>query len=111
MTTAKPIRYLFIFVVYNLIMALIAYGALYISDYYEFEYKNWTFVEWWVFISILVVIAVMGLYLAPFYDELLDSILERILINIKVNKKVNRDKIKDKIRELEKLYKDLEEED
>ena len=111
MSTLKIIRYLFILAVYNVIIALIAYGTAYISDIYDFEYSTWSFVDWWLFISILIVISIIGLYLAPFYDECLELLLDRIITKLKIAKKEDETNIRKKIKELEDWLKELKEED
>ena len=102
---SKIIRYIFIVFLYNLIIAVISYVTQEISRYYRFEYDKWSYIDWWIFISLYVFLAGLFLYLAPFYEECLNALLQRFLVWIRVKHtedvhklEVYVDKLKEEIR-------------
>lgn len=97
---SKVIRYLFILFIYNLIMALITYIVQEISVYYNFEYEKWSYIDWWIFISIFIFLAGLFAYLAPFYEECLDALLQRFLVWIRVKYSANIQKLERKLNEM-----------
>lgn len=92
LNTSKVIRYIFILFLYNLIIALIAYITQEISTYYQFEYASWSYIDWWIFLSVYIFLAGLFLYLAPFYEKVLHTLLQRFLtwINIKYSKSIEK---------------------
>lgn len=97
---SKTIRYIFILFLYNLIIAIIAYATQEISTYYRFEYSKWSYIDWWIFISIYIFLAGLFLYLAPFYEECLDALLQRFLVWIRVKYSINITKLEAHLNEL-----------
>ena len=101
---SKVIRYIFILILYNLIIAGIAYTTQEISIYYKFEYSKWSWTDWWMFISIYIFLAGLFLYLSPFYEACLDALLQRFLVWIRVKYSKNTKKLEVYVNELKKKY-------
>ncbi len=96
----KPIRYLFILCIYNLIIAGIVYGTQQIAIFYNFNFDSWNWITWWMFFAILIFIGGLFIYLTPFFLECLDEIMNRIIIWIMVKYSENVEKLERKLKEL-----------
>jgi len=101
---SKVIRYIFILFLYNLIISIIAYATQEISRIYNFQYDKWSYIDWWIFISIYVFLAGLFLYLAPFYEECLDALLQRFITWIRIKYSENTKKLEVYVNELKKKY-------
>lgn len=100
---SKFIRYFFILVLYNAIIAGIAKGTQWIGVYYGFNYASWSIIDWWVYIGLFCLIAGFFLYLTPYYEQVLCALLERIITKVKMAKSNN---VKELEAHLERLRKD-----
>lgn len=75
----KIIRYIFIMVIYNLILAIMAYTVDYINDaYFSYTWENWDTASWWLFISVIVALGGFMTYMAPYFERFLYVKLERL---------------------------------
>jgi len=85
MEVGKFIRYFLICASLNLIFALIGYGTLWISRLFDWQWNNWEFWDWWVFISIYIYIGGVVVYLTPFIEQKLYNVLQNRLITLTEN--------------------------
>jgi len=82
----KQIRFLFIGVIYNLILALMAYIIDFVNDaFFGYTWQNWDIASWWLFISVVVGIGGFMAYMGPYLERFLYVKLERL--EKKLNKK------------------------
>lgn len=66
--------------IYNFIIATIAYGVQWLDRlFFHWEYLSWSLFDWWMFISIFVIIGSFIAYLTPFYERWLHLKLEIII--------------------------------
>ena len=69
-TIDRAVRYLLIAIVYNCLISIIAYTLDWVNDtFFKFTWANWDFIEWWLFISVLIIIGGFMLYMAPFFEK------------------------------------------
>ncbi|MHA1291072.1 MAG: hypothetical protein ACTSQJ_00220 [Promethearchaeota archaeon] len=90
MNISKIIRFLFILVIYNLIICLIAFATKYTLRALNVDFSIWGAIDWWLLISVYIFIAIFMLYLAPFFEEWLNQKLENILKSLKRKPKIQQ---------------------
>lgn len=103
MTAApKGIRYLLIVVLYNFILACIAFGTQWASRlWFNFNYEEWTIPDWWMFFSIFILIGAMMLYLTPYLEKRLAQTLENSLKKLRMKPNLS---LKEKEKQIETKY-------
>lgn len=90
----KAIRYFLIMIIYNFIISSMAYIVQWINNtYLQYTMANWDFVDFWLFISIMILFGGFMLYLAPFFEKWLYYKLE--LKIKKTEKKFKNGEIRD----------------
>jgi hypothetical protein len=75
----KQIRFLFIIVIYNFILATMSYVIDFVNDtFFGYQWQNWDISSWWLFISVIVGIGGFMAYMAPYLERFLYVKLERL---------------------------------
>ena len=93
------IRLLLIFIIFNMIISLMAYILDWVNDtFFHFDWSNWQIVEWWFVISIIITIFGIFFYLTPMLDEWLYYKLELKIKNISDKLKQEEEKNEGEIR-------------
>lgn len=86
----KIVRYILVVIIYNTIISIIAFVLDSINDaLFQLSYTNWELTEWFLVISVMVLIGGLMLYLAPYFNLWLYYKLELRLVKIKEKLKEN----------------------
>jgi len=82
----RVVSYLFIIAVFSISCSLIAFGLQYANRWwFHFNYAEWTFIDWWVYISIFSFLACLFMFITPYEIKQMTVWLE-----YRVNKMVAR---------------------
>ena len=83
----KAIRYGVIASIYNLILSGTVYFVDWINDeFFNFQWTNWDFASWWLFVAANLVLFGSLMFLAPYFERLLYFKLDKIQKKLQLKK-------------------------
>lgn len=85
----RIVSYLFIIAVFSISCSLIALLVQYANRWwFHFNYTDWSFIDWWVYISVFSFIACLFMFITPYEVKQLS-----VWLDYRVNKMVARTKV------------------
>ena len=94
----KIASYLFIVAVYSILLSVFTYSLQWANrTWWNFNYGEWSFVDWWLFFSIFAFIGTLFFFLSPYIVKQLSVYLDYLVNKMVAKTKVYEKKLESKI--------------
>lgn len=105
----KIVSYLLIIAVFSICTSFIALGVQYANRWwFHFNYEDWSFIDWWMYISIFSFIGCLFMFISPYIVKQLSVWLDYRINKMIARTSVYEEKLKVRIQAEKEKYISIE---